>query len=76
MSTERKCGQILEPPSHACRKRGEVCVITFDDEGAMVVSKWIPASERELLGLNGRKLSKSFSAETKGYLARPPQAFR
>ena len=50
-------------------------VITFDDEGAMVVSKSIPACERELLGLDGRKLSKPFSSETKGYLARHRKLF-
>jgi len=41
----------------------------------MVVSKSIPASERRLLGLNGRKLSKALSAETKGYLARHHKLF-
>ena len=41
----------------------------------MVISKSIPACERELLGLDGRKLSKPFSSETKGYLARHRKLF-
>lgn len=44
-------------------------LISFDDSGQMLVSSKLSESEREILGVIGKKLSKKPSAETTNYLS-------
>ena len=43
-------------------------LITFDITGQLLVSPWLDAREREILSVNGRRLSRQPSAETAGFL--------
>ena len=51
-------------------------LISFDDFGKMLVSPDLPQSERQILGLIGRKLSERPSPETANYLSYHRKRFR
>jgi putative restriction endonuclease len=50
-------------------------LISFDDFGKMLISSKLSKSERNLLGINGKKLSKKPSSETIGYLTEHRKKF-
>ncbi len=52
------------------------CLVTFNNDGEMLISKSIPKSERSLLGLDHRKLRKLPSTASKIYLARHRALFK